>query len=178
MAMKQINFDDLVTTKKGYIGEHEVDRYLASIGIIPYAPTIGKAHPFDRLCASSDKKRLFIAECKAKASRSYYPDTGINESNYQDYKNILKTYGIDIWLFFVDEHKQSIYGNLLSVLESPKIVNHGGKNIRYPLLQRDYRGKQIIYFPLESMVEVCKISPDVALQLKALSSRNYEYAES
>ena len=71
-----MNFDELPGTQKGRIGEIEVDKYLSSIGIIPYAPILSKAHPFDRLCASADKKKLFVAECKAKAARTYYPDTG------------------------------------------------------------------------------------------------------
>lgn len=170
-----MNFDDLPGTKKGYIGESEIDRYLESKGIVPYAPIVGKAHPFDRLCATADKKKIFIAECKAKASRTYYPDTGINEKNYLDYKSILDKYGIGILLFFVDEHKKSIYGNLLSKLDEPTVIIHNGKAIKYPLVQTDSLGRRIRYFPLASMIEVCKISDKVVEELKQLSRRNYSY---
>jgi len=171
-----MKFEELPGTKKGYIGEGEVDKYLTCLGIVPYSPIIGKSHPFDRLCASSDKKKIFVAECKTKASRTYYPDTGMNESNYQDYRNILDNYRIDIWLFFVDENTKTIYGNLLSELDKPIAIVHNGKRIEYPLVQKDTYGHSIRYFPLVSMKEVCKISDAIAKDLKNLSRRNYEYS--
>lgn len=170
-----MNFEELVTTRKGTVGEAEVDKYLKSKGIIPYSPASGVAHPFDRLCATVDKKKIFIAECKAKASRTYYPDTGINLKSYNEYKYILDTYGIDIWLFFVDEYKRKIYGNLLTELSKEIVIKHGSKAIKYPLVQKSTYGTEIIYFPLHSMKPVCDISEKAVAELKRLSSRNYEY---
>jgi hypothetical protein len=173
-----MEFNQLPTVQKGYMGEAEVDKYLIGKGIVPYSPITGVAHPFDRLCASQDKKRIFIAECKAKASRSRYPDTGINLSSYQDYKNIMEIYKIDVWLFFVDEYLKKIYGNSLSELEKPReiIIPWRGPT-NYPLIDRSKYGKDIIYFPLVAMIDVCEIDPQIALKLRQLSTRNYEYSE-
>lgn len=170
-----MEFNQLATTRKGYIGEEEVDKYLLSRGIIPYAPMAEKAHPFDRLCATADKTKIFIAECKAKASRTFYPDTGINVTSYQEYKYITNTYGIDVWLFFVDENVRRIYGNLLTKLEEPRIITVRNKTIRYPLTQNSIYGKAIIYFPIAAMLNVCEITTEVADELKRLSTRNYGY---
>lgn len=160
-----MEFEELKTTRKGNLGEAELDKYLIENGIIPYFPVRGVAHPFDRLCATTDKKNLFIAECKTKASRKYYPDTGINIKSYDEYKFITNKYGIDVYLYFVDEYKKSIYGNLTE-LEKPRVAN--GNN--YPLRQG-----VIIYFPLIAMIEVCKLTDAVAKDLRELSSRSYTY---
>jgi len=172
-----MDFNTLPTTRKGYIGEEEVDKFLISKGIIPYAPKVGKAHPFDRLCATTDKSKIFIAECKAKSMRTCYPDTGINLTSYNEYKHINATYGIDVWLFFVDENLRKIYGNLLTKLDEPRTLNLDGKLLRYPWIQRSFNGKEIIYFPVSSMVTVCEITQEIAAELKSLSTRNYEYPQ-
>lgn len=168
-------FKDKPSTKKGDLGEFELDKYLLSINIIPYKPAAEVAHPFDRLCATIDKKSIYIAECKTKASRSYYPDTGIDKRHYDEYVSIRDKYGIDLYLFFVDEFRKEIYGNLLSTLENRYWVKHSGKLLKYPLIQTDKRGATIIYFPLVKMQKVCDISAESAKRMVELSKRNYEY---
>lgn len=170
-----MEFKDLPQTKKGNLGEQELDKYLLSKRIIPYMPIANMAHPFDRLCASADKKKLYIAECKTKASRSAYPDTGINKRNFDEYVYVRKQYGIDVWLFFVDEFRMEIYGNLLSELEKPHNVIHNNRLIEYPWVQADWRGTQIMYFPLEKMIKVSDVSAEAAEQMKSLSNRSYDY---
>lgn len=172
-----MNFQDMSTTKKGNFSEKILDEYLISIGIIPYAPVISKAHPFDRLCATSDKKKIFVAECKGKARRTYYPDTGINEKHYLDYIGVREAHNIDVWLFFVDEYVKKIYGNLLSELDKPREIEHKGKTLKYPLVQPDYKGTVIRYFPLVAMVDIFDLNDDQSGELKQLSTRNYEYEE-
>jgi hypothetical protein len=175
--MKLISFEDLPTTQKGKLGEMAVANYLKSIGIVSYMPLNGLAHPFDLLCATNDKKKIFIAECKSKAARTYYPDTGINLTSYQDYKNIAVKYGIDVWLFFVDEDRKKIYGNLLSELDKPRQVPHKGILLNYPK-NENYNGRIIRYFPLEAMIDIIKINDELVEELKKLSARNYEYINS
>ena len=170
-----MDFKDLPQTRKGTLGELELDKFLISRNIIPYQPIADKAHPFDRLCASSDKKKLYIVECKTKASRSTYPDTGINKRNYKDYVYIRDKYGIDVWLFFVDEFRSEIYGNLLTELEKPYTVIHNNMVIHYPWIQATQYDTAIIYFPLERMLKISDISADVTEQMKGLSRRRYGY---
>ncbi len=73
------------SAQKGALGEQIVDRYLVEQGYIPYGSLIDGAHPFDRLCASRDKREVFIADVKSKACRLFYPDTGIGLRHYQEY---------------------------------------------------------------------------------------------
>jgi len=166
------NFQELTTTKKGNLGEYIVDKYLLGKNIIPYIPhpDNNTAHPFDRLCASRDKKNVFIAEVKTKASRNYYPDTGFDLRSYKQYKFIENKYGVEIWIFFVDENINKVYGNKLSKLETPIEIIHKGKTLKYPLTQNN-----IIFFPLEYMINICDIDEKISQELKNLSTRNYEY---
>ncbi len=170
-----MEFEKLPAVQKATIAEKELDKFLMKKGIVPYIPNPGAPHPFDRLCASADKKSLFVAEVKAKASRSYYPDTGMNVRNYNDYINIRQKYGIDIWMFFVDEYRKQIYGNLLTELEKPITINHNGKLKQYPSIEPDKKGVKIIYFPLVKMEKICDLDEAVVLHMKTLSNRNYEY---
>jgi len=170
-----LKFEDLPQVQKATIAEKELDKFLMAKGIVPYLPSPGAAHPFDRLCASADKKNLFVAEVKAKASRTFYPDTGMNVSNYNDYINIRDKYGIDVWVFFIDEFRKQIYGNLLTELERSIRIEHNGKSLQYPLIQPDYKGKEIIYFPLVKMIKICDLDSEVAESMGELSNRNYEY---
>lgn len=171
------NFQKLQTTKKGNLGEYIVDKYLLNKNIIPYIPhpENNTAHPFDRLCASRDKKNVFIAEVKTKASRNLYPDTGFNLKSYEEYKFIQDKYGIEIWIFFVDENINKIYGNKLSKLDIPIDIEYKGRKLKYPLIQPNNYGRKIIYFPLACMVPVCDIDIELSQKLKELSTRNYEY---
>lgn len=171
------NFQELTTTKKGNLGEYIVDKYLLGKNIIPYIPhpDNNTAHPFDRLCASRDKKNVFIAEVKTKPSRNYYPDTGINLKAYDEYKFIQDKYKIEIWMFFVDENINKVYGNKLSKLDIPIEIIFKGKRINYPLTQQNNYGTKIIYFPIEYMIDICNIDDNISQELKNLSTRNYEY---
>lgn len=165
-----MNWSDKKSVRKGDIGEQVVDGFLIKKGVIPYAPIVSRAHPFDRLCATGDKNSVFIAEVKTKAARKHYPDTGINERHFMDYMGVHHKYGIDVWLFFVDEHKEQVYGNKLSALIKPSTIAHGGKVITYPLRQGG-----IVYFPLAQMIQICSLDSEVATELRGLSGRSYEY---
>ena len=167
---------DRQTVKKGDLGESIVDGYLINKGVIPYQPIADRAHPFDRLCASSDKRTLFVAEVKTKAARKYYPDTGIDQRHYQDYLNIWNKYGLDVWLFFVDEGIGKIYGNKISQLIIDRQINHRGRLIKYPLHSSNEKdGRPKVYFPLDAMIFVCDLTDEAGESLKEMSTRNYDY---
>ncbi len=166
-------FEDLISAQKGKLGEALVDNVLFKrLGVIPYGPSakISAAHPFDRLCASPDKTTLFIAECKAKAHRTCYPDTGINLRAYRQYKFISDKYNLPIYLFFIDEYEKKIYGNDLVALETQTVVTHKGRQITYPWIQGE-----IIYFPLCLMITYAEFDEQTSEELKGLSGRNWEY---
>lgn len=170
MLQSSSSFEKKASTQKGRLGEDLVDSWLIEHGVIPYAAVVSGAHPFDRLCARADKKRLYVVDAKSKARRTYYPDTGINLSHYEDYMHIKTTYGIPIYLFFVDEHLAYIYGGELDHLSAPRKIDYRGKILIYPIRQ----GK-IIYFPLRCMKFFCPLDEQSANNLKSISVRNYEY---
>lgn len=170
-ASRQPDWQSRTEVKKGNLAEQIVDAYLQTSGdFVPYAPICEGRHPFDRLVASRDKRKVFIADCKAKARRNYYPDTGIDVRHYEEYKEIAERYHMDAFLFFVDEKQRAIYGNFLSELEKPAKITVGRYIHNYPK-----REGRIIYFPLAHMVEVAKLTEDQARELERLSTRHYDY---
>lgn len=163
--------------KKGNIGERLMADYLRDNGFIVYAPDTRSqdvAHPFDRLVASEDKKKLFVAEAKTKALRKHYPDTGIDIRHYNEYKHISDTYNIDILLFFVDEENGVTYGNFLSELEHRVEINVRGFVMKYPWKEIASERK-IIYFPRVNMVEYGKIPPEYIAEINAHTTKNSIY---
>ncbi len=163
---------DKTSVKKGAIGEAVVDEYLRSLGLVPYSPVADGAHPFDRLCATSDKRRLFIAEVKSKARRTFYPDTGINRSHFDGYIEVIERHSIPVWLLFADESEGRIYGGDLRRLCEEMQICHNGRILRYP-----WHDRGIVYFPLCKMTHVTQLSAETAIALRALSRRNYDYAD-
>jgi Holliday junction resolvase len=170
MTPPNFKWDDLKTVKKGNFAEKIVDDFLEEKGFVIYNPSTKGPHAFDRL-AIREKKDIIIAECKAKASRKYYPDTGINYKHYKEYKYIENKYKIPVFIFFIDELKKQIYGNFLTKLEQ-KTEN---KNIQYPFIQKTKKSIEIIYFPLLHMINVCNLDDEQVKYLKENSTRNYEY---
>ncbi len=165
-----MEFKDTKQFLKGDLGENLVDNYLRTKNIIPYHPVFNGAHPFDRICASTDKETILIAEVKTKPKRKFYPDTGFDINDYTVYKNIERKYNIPIFIFFVDEAEKKIYGGYLSELEKETTITHNGKSLTYPL-----KNKNIIYFLREPMKFICSITAKESIELKRLSTRNYKY---
>ena len=165
-------WEDKIQVQTGNAGETIIDRYIRSKNLMPYKAVFEGSHPFDRIIASTDKQNLYIADAKTKARRTYYPDTGINYKHYQEYKHLMNKYSMRVFLFFVDEWQQKVYGNFLDVLEKPVQISHNGKIYEYPLTQGI-----VIYFPLELMRDICNLDKTECELLKQLSSRNYEYPQ-
>ena len=169
--MKPINFnwEEKVTVKKGNFAEDIVREYLEGKGFIVYEPITAAAHGFDKL-AVKDKKQFVIAECKAKAKRKYFDDTGFNIKHYMEYKYAEKKHNIPVFIFFIDEHLEEIYGNWLSELEKPYI------EINKPYGEYPIKNKSIIYFPMHNMRRnLYKLSKEQVKYLRTHSTRNYDY---
>lgn len=168
--MTQINFDnwqELDTVKKGNIGEKIVIEYLSNKGYVVYKSITSGAHPFDNLCASRDKRKIFIAEVKTKEARKYYPDTGIDIRHYDQYKFIQDKYNLKVYLFFVDATNKKVYGNVIEKLENETVMGV----YTYPLRQ-----KGIIYFPLSNMKQISLLTNEQAEMIKAYNTKNYNGA--
>jgi len=156
---------------KGSLGEKIVDEYIHDSGkFIPYNPVYEGPHPFDRIIASLDKKELYILETKTKARRNLYPDTGINLKHYYEYKHLQDKYNLGVYIAFVDEMLNMVYGNFLNDLARETTINNNGKLGKYPHIYND-----IIFFPCVNMEFICKIDNGYAEELKKHSRRNYGY---
>lgn len=161
-----MSWQSRTTVKKGNLGEDLVADYLESKGFIVYEPVTEGSHGFDKL-AMKNKRELVYAEVKAKARRKYYPDTGINISHYEDYSYLYREYKMNIFIFFVDELLEEIYGGFLQELRKPVEVN----GQKYPL-----KHKGIIYFPLMNMRRnIAKLNAVDVKELKKYNTRNYSY---
>lgn len=163
---KMGNWADKIQVKKGDYGEKIVREYLENKGWIVYEPRSGGPHAFDKICVK-DKKYIIIAEVKTKARMNKWNATGFDIKHYFEYKNLQTKYGIDVFIFFVDEYMKQIYGNKLSILEKEYIANDG----KYPRQLKN----EIIIFSLESMIKVADIKEEDSQYLKENSSRNYNY---
>jgi len=154
-----VSFEDRL--ELGEIGEHVIDEFLRQHGWVPYWPEKGKRHPFDRLAASADKRKLCIVEVKTKYEREAYPDTGINLSCFSDYQNIEMQYGVPIFLVFVDARKGQVYGNwwadLLKSREPEEKARRAGC-LMYPWTQ-----KGIVYFQTSPM-KILHVIPKTAVE--------------
>lgn len=156
------SWGDRPQVKKGDFAEDIVTKYLENKGFIVYEPVSNGAHGFDKL-AVRNKKQFVIAECKAKAKRKYYDDTGIDIRHYKEYKYAQEKHKIPVFIFFIDEHLGEIYGNFLKELEKPYKS--------YPLKQHG-----IIYFPMDSMRrDISNLTDGEVSFLKKHSTRNYSY---
>lgn len=171
---KNSDWEKLTAVQKGNLGEDLVQSLLEYKNYIVYRPITEKAHLFDML-AMSDKEqrnpRHFIAEVKTKPYMFKYKATGVNYRNFVEYWDYYNKTNTRIFLFFVDEIREEIYGNYLDVLEKPSTV----KGVSYPFNLECKGGRIIRLYSLENMVILAKLKAETAAQLKELSRRNYEY---
>lgn len=165
-----MKWSERTQTQKGAVGERIVVRHLEARGLNVYQPITDGAHLFDFLCANKKAQRLVAAEVKTKPRRQFYPDTGINVSHCKGYMAVQARYGIEVFIYFVDEIERRIYGNKLTGLLAPKQIEHNGKTLSYPLQQGE-----VVYFPLCSMIDVASLDEDEQRAISELSTRNPAY---
>jgi hypothetical protein len=151
-----MTFTEQPTYQIGQIGERLIDEFLKQKGYVPYYPLPGVAHPFDRLIATPDKRRICIVEVKTKCRREAYDDTGINQRHFDDYQHITFTYSLPLFLAFVDAKVGQIYGNywteLLKTREPEGVVWLNGKAFGHGGCQSyPWTDRGIVYFPLSAM---------------------------
>lgn len=161
-----MNWADKTTVKKGDVGEEIVKNFLLKQGMIPYKPDFDGAHPFDFLCATTDKKTMIIVDAKAKAAFNKKFDgsfvTGINTKHYEEYSFIQNKYGVHVYLYFVDEMLGCVYGGALKKLEKNKIQ----KSFKVPTT----------LFRLDDMFTIGYLTEEDISRLKKHSTRNHNYS--
>ena len=159
--------------KKGNYGEDLVCAYLKRDGWVIYKPENNGPHPFDRLCVKN-KREIMIAECKTKSRMSKYNGTGVNTKNYEEYCAIVDHHKLELFLFFVDENAQEIYGNYLSILQKPYTDTSG---VEFPKRLLCRNGDDVTIFSCEKMEHIAYISNKAVDVLKTHTSRNWEYPQ-
>lgn len=166
-----VAFKSKTTTQKGIVGEDIVFTWLRELGHTIYRPNDdNKRHPIDALIMHREKLVIVAADIKTKPRRLHYPDTGINFSHYGEYCYIKNINKIRVYLFFVDEHLNEIYGNYLDKLEERREILHNGERLIYPRRERG-----IIYFPLEAMRHIGNLQYEETNKLKEMSGSKYSY---
>lgn len=158
-TQRNLMFKDKIETLKGSIGENLVKEHFEHKGFNIFTAPHDRTHGVDFI-AEKNKKLKYAVEVKTKPARKIYPDTGFDLKHY----NYYKTYGVPVFIAFVDEEKKEIYGNFLNELSKNRTV--GG--VEYPLKQNG-----IIYFPLQAMKTLRTIDDTTAQKLKTLSTSNY-----
>ena len=167
--MTPIAFEQCPQFKKGEVAEKIIVEKMERSGFVVYRPQTAGAHAFDIL-AIKDKRQAIALDIKAKAQRTYFKDTGINVSHHRVYVEFSLSHNMPFWLVFVDEAAKLIYGNTLDELDKTREI--GGRV--YPMIA-DTRSGQIIFWHLDSMIQLGKIPDEAAQNLKDLSTRKYEY---
>ena len=157
------NWTDKREVKKGQIGERIIKSFLESKGYIIYTPNTDGAHAFDFL-AIKNKEKALIAECKTYPKRKFYNDTGVDIKHYYEYKVVSENHNMPVFLFFIDDVKNEIYGNWLSELEKEC---YDGK-IKYPLKENGKTGTKI-YFSLNSMRHISFLRESEIKEIKQFS---------
>lgn len=159
------------TVKKGDLGESIVRRVLENKNYIIYNPTTPGPHAFDIL-AVKNKIDFIVAEVKSKARMNRFRATGIDVRHYNDYVKVLEKYGIDVILFFVDEHPEEkrVYCASLNKLKIDKEIE-GKIYPNFDIL----KSHNIVLFHLSEMTHIEYLEDAEVLELQKLSTRQHEY---
>lgn len=163
MATTPRNFETCLA--KGEYGESIVRRLFEEKGYIVYNPKTKGAHPFD-IFALNTGKPCIAADVKSKPRRILYPDTGISLKHYNIYLNFSKAHSMEFWIIFVDQNSGDIYGNTISKLDVPRIID----NRTYPLNEDKTR-----YWPVKAMRFFHKLTDQEMKELNRLSQINDKY---
>ena len=175
-------FADMLTARKGELGEQFGDRFLRSIGWEVFKPGGNGAHSFDRLVVRRTDRSAMIADTKSKPARVKYRDTGIDMRHRDEYLEMSKRLTVECLLVFVDEDAGRVYGDFLSVLERHRRVDIGKE---YKTRVLDYprtewtrysdRIEEIRYYPLIAMRDLGQLTEQQCADLRSLSTRATNY---
>jgi hypothetical protein len=170
-------FRDLLTTRKGEIGENIVEQYLRDQGFQTYKSTdLDNSHTTDFLGIRRGK--VMVCDAKAKPLRVNRCDTGIDLVHWHRYKALGEAHGMRVFIFFVDEDLGLVYGNFLDVLDCihlHKSMKTGARVLpAYPLTENNGKD-EIRYYEYCDMLQLAKLTPQQIAELKSLSTRDPKY---
>lgn len=141
--------------EKGDYGEILVKQFLEKKGYVIYQPVTMAPHPIDMI-ACRRGIIAFAAEVKTKPACRKYPETGIENYQYEHYLRFCEAAGIPLFIAFVDEERGEIYGNYLHELDKPTWY----KGMHYPKTIGHTGGANVTrYFPLCNMNRLRFLTP-------------------
>ena len=144
---------------KGNIGEEIIVDFLEKKDFIVYKPiTKNKPHWID-IFATKNKKDIYAIDVKTKARFNKWAAQGINYNHYLDYKNLLETTNINVYLFFIDDKNGDVHCAELSKLRNPFYV----------------LDRTIIAWSLQQMKLIHTLDREQINELSKYDNRNYEY---
>jgi len=175
--MSQQNFSAGNPTQKGRVGEKVLLRIIREIfpGANIYLPAEENgAHQCDAIVISWNSLRIVLVDSKAKPAMSFYPDTGIDKHQFDNYTTIGRRHRALVFLCFIDEFYPKAYGNFLQILKRKRKIWWNDKMIKYPRSAFGSTG-HTINFPLDYMKVLVDILPEEIAELKSHSTRNKDY---
>jgi hypothetical protein len=156
-----MEFNELVQTKKGGIGEEIILNWLDQNGYICYNPYNQNRPHWCDIVFFNKNYELFFADVKTKAKLNKYNATGINTNSYNNYKKIMNETNQKFFIFFVDENAKDIH-----LLDLSNCSNG------FHLVQND----KIIYWKLEEMIKIAdNLDLNICNQIKEYNTRSYPY---
>lgn len=109
------DFQALITTRKGNVGERIAQRLLRRRGWYVYAPAKEEPYPVD-IIAYKPGEAIQAIDAKAYPRRARHNDTGIDEKDYRTYQAFTGATGAEVTLMFIDQVEKCVYGARLSSL--------------------------------------------------------------
>jgi hypothetical protein len=147
-----MKFKEMRQTHLGELAEELIlNEFVHSKGSVPYRPGNDCSHPIDSINLKPNGE-VWAMDMKCKPRRLYYEDTGIDLKYFNTYSKIDAS--TPVYLLFVDTATNSIYGNWLRKLTP------------------NFQGN-LVYFPLNEMIEYRKLTSVESASLKELSTSNY-----
>lgn len=154
------NWQEKPEVKKGNIGERIVNELLSKDNYIIYRPITNGSHKIDFFAHKQDSdKNIICVEAKSKKRMACYIETGFNYSNYLHYIEIQEKYGIDTYVYFIDDFEECIYGSWL------KDLGEGNKM------------GEVITWPLQKMQFHRWLNENELIELKEYTKENYDYSK-
>ncbi len=150
-----MNWYERPEVKKGNLVEKVLDRLHTDLlpdWSLYKAPD--KWHRVDRLLLNNRTGRTAWCEYKGYGPRAWYPDVGLSEAKYANYKMLSTTSERPLVIYWVDTQELAAYFGDLSELEEPRSLLVRGRMLRYPLRQGGF-----IYFPLCGMHSISIMQP-------------------
>jgi len=164
------NWQTNESVKKGNRGEDIVYNILCEKGYLVYKYEQDKRHIIDFVVFNTEVHRIRFVDIKCKPARRKFPDTGFDIKSLEEYKLIMDI--APVYIFWVDEAKKEVYYQDLEELLKPILIKHNDIELDYPIFS-----KNIVYFPLEKMKHLCKISDEQAKQIRKYSNISEKYCK-